>query len=83
MKVTIGLKKESYWAWLPCGTLQAANRYRQAKGNTAQAVAKAITQVWKELGDVIKKILLDCLEQILANCQATQKEKAMLYLYCV
>lgn len=75
VKVTIGLKKESYWAWLPCGTLQAANRYRQAKGNTAQAVAKAITQVWKELGEVIKKYFWTALNRFWQTVRQLRRRK--------
>ncbi|XP_076740219.1 uncharacterized protein LOC143418639 [Maylandia zebra] len=49
------LKKESYRAWLACGTPEAADRYRQAKRNAARAVAEAKTRVWEELGEAMEK----------------------------
>ncbi|KAL3999284.1 ornithine decarboxylase [Sarotherodon galilaeus] len=49
------LKKESYRAWLACGTPEAADRYRQAKRNAARAVAEAKTRVWEEFGEAMEK----------------------------
>lgn len=40
------LKKESYGAWLACGTTEAIDRYRQAMQNTTGAVAEAKTRMW-------------------------------------
>lgn len=37
--------------WLACGTSEIADKYRQAKWNVAQVVAKVKTQVWKALGE--------------------------------
>ncbi|XP_065327683.1 scavenger receptor cysteine-rich type 1 protein M130-like [Pelmatolapia mariae] len=49
------LKKESYWAWLACGTPEAADRYRQTKRNAARAVTKAKTRVWEKFGETTEK----------------------------
>uniref|UniRef100_A0A669BJZ3 Reverse transcriptase domain-containing protein n=1 Tax=Oreochromis niloticus TaxID=8128 RepID=A0A669BJZ3_ORENI len=49
------LKKESYRAWLACGTPEAADRYRQAKWNAARAMAEAKTRVWEEFGEAMEK----------------------------
>uniref|UniRef100_A0A669C209 Reverse transcriptase domain-containing protein n=1 Tax=Oreochromis niloticus TaxID=8128 RepID=A0A669C209_ORENI len=49
------LKKESYRAWLACGTPEAADRYRQAKRNATRAVAEAKTRVWEEFGEAMEK----------------------------
>ncbi|KAG1926553.1 gastrula zinc finger protein XlCGF52.1-like [Pimephales promelas] len=38
VKDAVKLKKESYRAWLACGTPEAADGYRQAKGTAAQVV---------------------------------------------
>jgi len=40
----VKLKKESYWAFLASGTLEAADGYRQAKRIAALAVAEAKTE---------------------------------------
>uniref|UniRef100_A0A3B3QX38 Reverse transcriptase domain-containing protein n=1 Tax=Paramormyrops kingsleyae TaxID=1676925 RepID=A0A3B3QX38_9TELE len=50
----VKLKKESYWAFLACGTPEAADEYRQAKRNAASAVAEAKTRVWEEFGEVME-----------------------------
>ena len=49
------LKKESYRAWLACGTPEAAGRYRQAKRAAASAVSEAKTRVWEEFGEAMEK----------------------------
>ncbi|XP_041830685.1 coiled-coil domain-containing protein 106-like [Melanotaenia boesemani] len=36
---------------LACGTLEAADGYRQVKRNTSLAIAKAKTQAWEEFGE--------------------------------
>uniref|UniRef100_A0AAR2JQZ9 Reverse transcriptase domain-containing protein n=1 Tax=Pygocentrus nattereri TaxID=42514 RepID=A0AAR2JQZ9_PYGNA len=50
----VKLKKESYRAWLACGTPEAAGRYRQAKRSAASVVAKAKTCVWEEFGEALE-----------------------------
>uniref|UniRef100_A0A3Q3T275 Reverse transcriptase domain-containing protein n=1 Tax=Mastacembelus armatus TaxID=205130 RepID=A0A3Q3T275_9TELE len=51
----VKLKKESYRAWLACGTSEAADRYRRAKRAAAQAVMEAKTRVWEEFGEAMEK----------------------------
>ena len=46
--------KESYQAWLACGTLEAADRYCQAKRAAALAVSDAKTSVWEEFGEAME-----------------------------
>ncbi len=43
----VTLKKESYRAFLACGTLEEADRYQQAKRSAAAAVAEAKTRTWE------------------------------------
>ncbi|KAL7866069.1 hypothetical protein SRHO_G00113160 [Serrasalmus rhombeus] len=50
----VKLKKESYWAWLACGTPEAADRYRQAKRSETSVVAMAKTRVWEEFGEALE-----------------------------
>uniref|UniRef100_A0AAR2KE64 Endonuclease/exonuclease/phosphatase domain-containing protein n=1 Tax=Pygocentrus nattereri TaxID=42514 RepID=A0AAR2KE64_PYGNA len=50
----VKLKKESYRAWLACGTPEAAGRYRQAKRSAASVVAKAKTRIWEEFGEALE-----------------------------
>ncbi|XP_048857101.1 uncharacterized protein LOC125724452 [Brienomyrus brachyistius] len=50
----VKLKKESYRAFLACGTPDAADGYRQAKRNAALAVAEAKTRVWEEFGEAME-----------------------------
>ena len=47
------LKKESYWAFLACGTLEAADGYRQAKRCAALEVAEVVKKSprWQGSGD--------------------------------
>ena len=54
MRDAVKLKKESYQAFLACGTLEAADRYRQTKRNAAAAVSKAKTQTWEEFGEAME-----------------------------
>ncbi|KAI3358055.1 hypothetical protein L3Q82_002971 [Scortum barcoo] len=51
----VRLKKESYRAWMACGTPKAPYAYRQAKQYAAQAVAEAKTRVWEEFGEAMEK----------------------------
>uniref|UniRef100_A0A3B3HQU3 Reverse transcriptase domain-containing protein n=1 Tax=Oryzias latipes TaxID=8090 RepID=A0A3B3HQU3_ORYLA len=51
----VKLKKESYQAWLACGTPEAADRYRQSKRAAAQTVAEAKTLSWEEFGEAMEK----------------------------
>ncbi|XDV52206.1 hypothetical protein PO909_020956 [Leuciscus waleckii] len=51
----VKLKKESYRAWLACGTLEAADGYRQAKRTAAWAVVEAKNRAWEEFGEVMEK----------------------------
>ncbi len=51
----VRLKRESYRAWMACGTTEAANCYWQARQCVALAVAEAKTQVWEEFGEVLEK----------------------------
>jgi len=44
VKDAVKLKKESYRAWLACGTPEAADRYRQAKRTAAHVVVEAKTR---------------------------------------
>ncbi|KAL6462549.1 hypothetical protein MHYP_G00289710 [Metynnis hypsauchen] len=55
VKEAVKLKKESYRAWLACGTLEAKDGYRRAKRVAASAVAEAKTQVWEEFGEAMEK----------------------------
>uniref|UniRef100_A0A3P8SLN3 Reverse transcriptase domain-containing protein n=1 Tax=Amphiprion percula TaxID=161767 RepID=A0A3P8SLN3_AMPPE len=48
----VKLKKESYRAFLACGTPEAADRYWLAK--RAAAVAEAKTRVWEEFGEAME-----------------------------
>ena len=50
----VKLKKESYRAFLACGTPEAADRYRQAKRSAAAAVAEAKTRAWEEFGEAME-----------------------------
>lgn len=43
--------KESYQAWLAFETSEVADKYRQAKWNVAQVVAKVKIQMWKAFGE--------------------------------
>ncbi len=52
---TAKLKKESYRAWLACGTPEAADGYRQAKRAAARGVAEAKTRTWVEFGETLEK----------------------------
>uniref|UniRef100_A0AAY5K1H3 Endonuclease/exonuclease/phosphatase domain-containing protein n=1 Tax=Esox lucius TaxID=8010 RepID=A0AAY5K1H3_ESOLU len=49
------MNKESYQAWLACGTPEAADRYRQAKQTAAREVVEAKTQAWEEFGEAMEK----------------------------
>uniref|UniRef100_A0A3B3BLN8 Reverse transcriptase domain-containing protein n=2 Tax=Oryzias melastigma TaxID=30732 RepID=A0A3B3BLN8_ORYME len=51
----VKLKKESYQAWLACGTPEAADRYRQFKRAAARAVLEAKTRSWEEFGEAMEK----------------------------
>ena len=55
VREAVRLKKESYRAWLACGTPEAAGRYRQAKRAAASAVSEAKTRVWEEFGEAMEK----------------------------
>ncbi|XP_041673427.1 RLA class II histocompatibility antigen, DP alpha-1 chain-like [Cheilinus undulatus] len=68
----IKLKKESYRAFLACGTPEAADRYWQAKQFVASEVAKAITRTWEELGKAMEKDF--CM--VLVHHQASQEGEA-------
>ena len=50
----VKLKKESYKAFLACGTPEAADRYRQAKRSAASAVTEAKTRTWEEFGEAME-----------------------------
>ncbi len=45
----VKLKKESYRAWLACGTPEAADGYRQAKRSAARVVVEAKTRPGRSL----------------------------------
>ncbi|XP_014832063.1 PREDICTED: uncharacterized protein LOC106910031 [Poecilia mexicana] len=47
--------KESYRAFLACGTPEAADGYRQLKRHAARVVAEAKTRAWEEFGDAMEK----------------------------
>ena len=51
----VKLKKESYRAWMACGTPEAADRYRQAKRTAARVVVEAKTRAWEEFGEAMEK----------------------------
>ncbi len=51
----VKLEKESYRAWLACGTPEAADRYRQAKRSAARVVVEAKTRAWEEFGEAMEK----------------------------
>ncbi len=51
----VKLKKESYRAWLACGTPEAADGYRQAKRSAARVVVEAKTRAWEEFGEAMEK----------------------------
>ncbi|XP_051916968.1 uncharacterized protein LOC127597715 [Hippocampus zosterae] len=50
----IKLKKESYRAFMACGTPEAADGYRLAKRNAALVVAEAKTRAWEEFGEAME-----------------------------
>ncbi|KAM4544083.1 uncharacterized protein V3H82_021885 [Fundulus diaphanus] len=52
---TVKLKKESYRAFLACGTPEAADVYRQSKRQAARLVAEAKTRAWEEFGEAMEK----------------------------
>ncbi|XP_054643965.1 uncharacterized protein LOC129188028 [Dunckerocampus dactyliophorus] len=54
VRAAVKLKKESYRAWMACGTPEAADGYRQAKRHAASAVVEAKTRVWEEFGEAMK-----------------------------
>ncbi len=47
--------KESYRAWLACGTPEAADGYRQVKRSAARVVVEAKTRAWEEFGEAMEK----------------------------
>ncbi|CAG5929455.1 unnamed protein product [Menidia menidia] len=51
----VRLKKESYRAFLACGTPEAADGYRQSKRHAARVVAEAKTRAWEEFGEAMEK----------------------------
>ncbi|CAM4456622.1 unnamed protein product [Leuciscus chuanchicus] len=51
----VKLKKESYLAWLACGTPEAADGYRQAKRTAARVVVEAKNRAWEEFGEAMEK----------------------------
>ncbi len=51
----VKLKKESYQAWLACGTPEAADGYRQAKWTVAWVVVEARNRAWEEFGEAMEK----------------------------
>ena len=53
----VRLKKESYWAFLACGTTETADGYRPAKRCAAVAVAEKKTWAWEEFGEVMENYL--------------------------
>ena len=54
VRVAVKLKKESYRAFLACGTPEAADGYRLAKRNAALVVAEAKTRAWEEFGEALE-----------------------------
>uniref|UniRef100_A0AAQ6IFT4 Endonuclease/exonuclease/phosphatase domain-containing protein n=1 Tax=Anabas testudineus TaxID=64144 RepID=A0AAQ6IFT4_ANATE len=55
VREAVKLKKESYQAWLACGTPDAADGYRQAKRAAARAVAEAKTRTWEKFGEAMEE----------------------------
>ncbi|KAI3364919.1 hypothetical protein L3Q82_001099 [Scortum barcoo] len=55
VKGAVRLKKETYRAWMACGTPEAADGYQQARWNAAWAVAEAKTWVWEEFSEAMEK----------------------------
>uniref|UniRef100_A0A8C6LTH4 Endonuclease/exonuclease/phosphatase domain-containing protein n=1 Tax=Nothobranchius furzeri TaxID=105023 RepID=A0A8C6LTH4_NOTFU len=51
----VRLKKETYRAWLVCGSPEAADGYRIAKRGAAVAVAEAKSRAWEEFGEAMEK----------------------------
>uniref|UniRef100_A0A6Q2XMX8 Palmdelphin n=1 Tax=Esox lucius TaxID=8010 RepID=A0A6Q2XMX8_ESOLU len=51
----VKLKKESYQAWLACGTPEAADGYLQAKRTAARVVVEAKTRAWEEFVEAMEK----------------------------
>ncbi|XP_016520903.1 uncharacterized protein LOC107834312 [Poecilia formosa] len=54
----VKLKKESYRAFLACGTPEAADGYQRAKRHAARVAAEAKTRAWEEFGDAMEKDFL-------------------------
>ncbi|XP_051939041.1 uncharacterized protein LOC127612098 [Hippocampus zosterae] len=50
----VKLKKESYRAFMACGSPEAADGYRLAKRNAASVVAEAKTRAWEEFGEAME-----------------------------
>ncbi|XP_051941766.1 uncharacterized protein LOC127614473 [Hippocampus zosterae] len=50
----VKLKKESYRAFMACGTPEAADGYRLAKRAAASVVAEAKTRAWEEFGEAME-----------------------------
>jgi exonuclease III len=55
VREAVKLKKESYRAFLACGTPEAADVYRQSKRQAARLVAEAKTRAWEEFGEAMEK----------------------------
>ncbi|TWW54144.1 hypothetical protein D4764_0165650 [Takifugu flavidus] len=72
----VRLKKESYRAFLSCGTPEAADRYWQAKRRAATAVAEAKTRAWEELDEAMENDFLDGFEKVLDHHLASEEGEA-------
>ncbi len=55
MKEAIEQKMEAFRAWLYQGSSETADRYWEARGAAASAVAEAKTWVWEEFREAMEK----------------------------
>jgi len=91
----VKLKKESYRAWLACGTPEAADGYHQAKWTETRVVVEAKTQAWEEFGEAMEKYYwlaskrfwqtvrrLRRVKQCPTNAVYSNNNNSTLHLYC-
>lgn len=63
VKEAVGLKKETFSAWLAEGSPEEADKYQLPRRAAAMAVTKAKTKVWEELREAMEKDFLKKLWQ--------------------
>ncbi|TWW56339.1 Plexin-A1 Semaphorin receptor NOV, partial [Takifugu flavidus] len=71
----VRLKKESYQAFLACGTPEAADRYRQARQSAATAVAEAKTRAGEEFAGALENDFRTASKRFWTTSQRLRKGK--------